>query len=143
MKASDVLRWSLGAAGLLLIGIGGWQLSRLPAPGDVGVWLVGALVLHDGLIAPLVLAVGLLIAAGPARGVLRGALVTGGSLLLITLPLLVRPGAPANPSALPLPYARNLLLVLGAVAVVAAAAVLLGWWRRRPRRGGSAGTQAG
>ncbi|MBT2441992.1 hypothetical protein J7E93_18150 [Streptomyces sp. ISL-36] len=113
------------------MGIGAWQLWSLPRPEDVGVWLVGALVLHDGVLAPLVLAVGFLVAAGPARGVMRGALVVAGSLVLVTLPLLLRPGPPPNPSALPLPYGRNLLLVLGVVALVAASVVLV----RRRRRG--------
>lgn len=126
------LRWILGGAGLLLIAIGGRLLSVLPDPLDVMVWLGGALVLHDGVIAPLVLAAGLLVAAAPARGVVRGALLTAGVLVLVTLPLLLRPGAPPNPSALPLPYGRNLAFVLGAV-VVAAAAVALAGRRKRSR----------
>ncbi|MEW2135637.1 hypothetical protein AB0892_03340 [Streptomyces sp. NPDC005409] len=126
-------RWVLGAVGLLLTGIGGRQLAGVAAAEDVGVWLVGALVLHDALIAPLVLAVGFLIAAVPARGPLRGALIVSGSLVLITLPLLVRPGAPPHPSALPLPYGRNLLLVIGAVAVCAALVAVVSRHRRQPR----------
>ncbi|MFF8268400.1 hypothetical protein ACF059_13510 [Streptomyces sp. NPDC016562] len=126
-------RWVLGAFGLLVMGIGGRQLAAVAAAEDVGVWLLGALILHDALIAPLVLAVGFLIAAVPARGPLRGALIASGSLVLITLPLLVRPGAPPNPSALPLPYGRNLLLVIGAVAVCAALLAVVS--RHRQLRG--------
>ncbi|MEU2393506.1 hypothetical protein [Streptomyces sp. NPDC007369] len=135
-------RLLIGALGLLLIGIGGWQLAALPDPYDVLVWLGGALVLHDALLAPLVLATGLLVAAVPARAVVRGVLVTAGALVLVTLPLLLRPGAPPNPSALPLPYARNLLLVLAAVVLVAAgavaAALLARRHRARPRPGDGA-----
>ncbi|MGR4880463.1 hypothetical protein ACIPUC_13630 [Streptomyces sp. LARHCF249] len=138
VRRVGAVRCALGALGLLLMGIGAWQLSAVPASEDVGVWLLGALVLHDALVAPLVLAVGFLIAAVPARGVLRGALIAGGSLVLITLPLLLRPGAPPNPSALPLPYGRNLLLVLGAVAISAVLAAVVA--RRRPQEpGGGAG----
>lgn len=129
-----VVRYVLGGLGLLLMAIGGRQLSVLPQSEDVAVWLVGALVLHDGLIAPLVLAGGFLIAAVPARGVLRGALIVGGSLVLITLPLLVRPGSPPNPSALPLPYGRNLLLVLAVVAIAAVVVAVAA--RYRPRHPG-------
>ncbi|MFP1628032.1 hypothetical protein ACLB9X_23330 [Streptomyces sp. 5K101] len=129
----SVVRCALGALGLLLIGVGGRQLAAQPDPYDVLLWMAGALVLHDGVLAPVVLAVGLLVAALPARPVVRGALVTGGALVLVTLPLLVRPGAPPNPSALPLPYARNLLLVLAVVAAVALAWVVLTRLRRRVR----------
>ncbi|WP_223837562.1 hypothetical protein [Streptomyces venezuelae] len=128
----SLTRWVLGAFGLLLIGVGGWHVAAQPDPYDVLVWLGGALVLHDVLVAPLVLAVGLLVAAVPARPVVRGALITAGSLVLITLPLLLRPGAPPNPSALPLPYARNLLLVLAVTALVASTAA---WLARRRRAG--------
>ncbi|MEU8460306.1 hypothetical protein [Streptomyces sp. NPDC029003] len=130
----NALRYVLGALGLLLIAAGGRLLAALPDPLDVLVWLGGALVLHDGVIAPLVLCAGLLIAAVPARGAVRGALLTGGALVLVTLPALLRPGAPANPSVLPLPYGRNLLLVLAVVAAVTAAGVLVRRMRRsRPR----------
>ncbi|MFF8828477.1 hypothetical protein [Streptomyces sp. NPDC015131] len=135
----SLARRALGVLGLVLIGVGGWHLAAEPDPYGVLLWLGGALVLHDALIAPLVLAVGVLVAAVPARPVVRGALVTAGALVLVTLPLLLRPGAPPNPSALPLPYARNLVLVLAAVAVAAAVLVLLARWRRvRPRRGSGA-----
>ncbi|WTS92435.1 hypothetical protein OG904_02675 [Streptomyces sp. NBC_00096] len=129
------VRWVLGCAGLLLIAIGGRLLSVLPDPAGVLVWLGGALVLHDGVIAPLVLAAGLAVAAGPARGPVRGALLTAGALVLVTLPLLLRPGAPPNPSALPLPYGRNLAVVLAAVAVAAGVVALVGRWRRQRGRG--------
>ncbi|CAM5634410.1 hypothetical protein SAVIM338S_06108 [Streptomyces avidinii] len=127
-------RWVLGGCGLLLIAAGGRLLWVLPDPAGVALWLGGALVVHDGIIAPLVLAAGAAVAAVPARGVVRGALLTAGALVLVTLPLLLRPGAPANPSALPLPYGRNLAVVLAVVAVTAVA-VALGPRLARARRG--------
>lgn len=134
MNTMRWMRWILGGCGLLLIAIGGRLLSVLPDPLDVMVWLGGALVLHDAIIAPLVLAAGLAVAAVPARGVVRGALLTAGVLVLVTLPLLLRPGTPPNPSALPLPYGRNLLIVLAVVAVAAVALALAG--RRGRARAG-------
>ncbi|MFB7866116.1 hypothetical protein [Streptomyces sp. NPDC056069] len=130
----SALRYALGGTGLVLIGVGAWQLADLPHAPAVPVWLTGAVVLHDGAIAPLVLAVGLLVAARPARGVLRGALIVMGSVVLVTLPLLVRPGEPPNPSALPLPYGRNLAVVLAAVAVTAGALLLVRRRRARSQR---------
>ncbi|MCX5381515.1 hypothetical protein [Streptomyces sp. NBC_00091] len=125
-------RYALGALGLLLVAIGGRLVAGLPDPLGVLVWLGGALVLHDGVIAPLVLATGLLVAGVPARGLVRGALITAGALVLVTLPALLRPGAPVNPSALPLPYGRNLAVVLAVVGAVAAATWLLRRLLRRP-----------
>ncbi|MEV7375285.1 hypothetical protein AB0O51_30895 [Streptomyces sp. NPDC090301] len=134
-----MLRYGVGGLGIALIGIGAWRVATQADPVGVVVWLAGAVVLHDGLIAPLVLAVGLLLVGRAERGVLRGALIVAGSLTLVTLPLLVRPGEPPNPSALPLPYGRNLVIVLAAVATVAAAVILVRQWRARPQRGSDDG----
>ncbi|MET8752486.1 hypothetical protein ABZW32_20665 [Streptomyces sp. NPDC004667] len=140
MKA---FRCVLGALGLLLIAVGGRLVADLPDPMDVLVWLGGSLVLHDGVIAPLVLAAGLLLAAAPARGPVRGGLITGSVLVLVTLPALLRPGVPANPTALPLPYGRNLLIVLGAVAAVTVVAAVVTAPRRRARGRPDTGTRTG
>ncbi|AJF70213.1 hypothetical protein SVTN_36440 [Streptomyces vietnamensis] len=127
----SVLRYGLGTLGVALVGLGTWLVVDQPDPLGVFVWLAGALVLHDGILAPLVLAVGLLLAGRRRRGLLRGALLVAGSVVLVTLPLLVRPGAPPNPSALPLPYGRNLAIVLAAVTVVTGAPIAVQRWRER------------
>ncbi|MFB7935956.1 hypothetical protein [Streptomyces sp. NPDC056049] len=134
MSPSQVLRYAVGGLGVGLIGLGAWLVTAEPAPGAVLVWLAGALVVHDGVLAPLVLAVGLVIAGRPGRGLWRGALVIAGSVVLVTLPLLLRPGPPPNPSALPLPYGRNLAIVLAAVATGAGLLHLARLWRRRSQR---------
>ncbi|GHJ97912.1 hypothetical protein SNE510_74310 [Streptomyces sp. NE5-10] len=139
MSPSQVLRYAVGGLGVGLIGLGAWLVTAEPAPGAVLVWLAGALVVHDGVLAPLVLAVGLLIAGRPGRGLWRGALVIAGSVVLVTLPLLLRPGPPPNPSALPLPYGRNLAIVLAAVATGAGLLHLARLWRRSQRRVGTDG----
>ncbi|MFJ8076906.1 hypothetical protein ACIQ7Q_23920 [Streptomyces sp. NPDC096176] len=133
------MRVLLGAAGVALMAVG---LSLLATGGqikDVALWLIGSVVVHDAVIAPLVIATGLLLAVLPARGLLRGALVTAGCLTLIALPVLLAPGTPRNPSVLPLDYPRNWLLSLAAVAVITAAVPVarrLRARRWRPRRGG-------
>ncbi|MFF4873355.1 hypothetical protein [Streptomyces sp. NPDC000961] len=139
MNPYRVLRYAVGGTGVGLIVLGAWLVAAQPASGDVLVWLAGALVVHDGLLAPLVLAVGLLIAGRPERGLWRGALVIAGSVVLVTLPLLLRPGPAPNPSALPLPYGRNLAIVLAAVAVGAVSLGLVRRWRRSQRRTGTDG----
>ncbi|MER5884142.1 hypothetical protein ABT160_09955 [Streptomyces sp. NPDC001941] len=120
-----------GGTGLVLLGFGAWLMAGLPAPWDALVWLAGAVAVHDGLVAPLVLAAGLLVAAVPARGVVRGSLVAAGCLTVVALPVLLRPGTPANPSVLPLDYLRNWLLLLAVVAGAGAGLACVLWARQR------------
>ncbi|MFJ3583034.1 hypothetical protein ACIPPS_12510 [Streptomyces sp. NPDC090127] len=129
-----VVRYALGALGVALMGLGVVLVVRTGSVGDVLLWLAGAIVLHDGLIAPLVLGVGLLLAALPARGALRGGLIVAGSLTLIALPLMLRPGSAPNPTALPLDYVRNWLILMGVVAVGTGALIGVGRWAAQRRR---------
>ncbi|MFE0632210.1 hypothetical protein ACFW3D_35330 [Streptomyces sp. NPDC058864] len=109
-----------GAVGLVLAGVGGYLLVGAGDVTGVLIRLGGAVVLHDALIAPLVLLIGSTLVRGAARGPVRGALLVGGALTAVALPVLLRPGKPANPSVLPLDYPRNWLVTLLAAAVVAA-----------------------
>ncbi|MFG2577225.1 hypothetical protein [Streptomyces sp. NPDC048481] len=128
MKALRVL---LGAVGLALMGVGAFQLTDVRDPIGVLVWLGGAVLLHDAVIAPLVLLVGLVLVRRRARGPVRGALLVAGALTAVALPVLLRPGRTANPSVLPLDYPRNWLI---AVVAVATAAALWGAGRGLVRR---------
>ncbi|MEV0637775.1 hypothetical protein AB0I77_23090 [Streptomyces sp. NPDC050619] len=133
------LRWTLGTAGALLLGIGGWLLvteTREDTVPQVLLWLVGAVAVHDGLLVPLVLLIGAAlrrpfgseygkgggdgsgVSNGNGYGVLRGGLVVGGCLTLVALPLLLRQGQGRNPSALPLDYATNWQLLLAVTLAV-------------------------
>lgn len=114
-----VLRLLAGAAGLALMGVGAsLLLDRQQDLMGVLEWLGGAVVLHDALIAPLVLLVGLVLVRGGVRGPVRGALLVAGALTAVALPVLLRPGPRANSTVLPLDYPRNWLLTLVAVATV-------------------------
>lgn len=129
------MRIVTGALGLALMTVGAVLLVTGGQLKDVALWLAGAIVLHDGIVAPLVLGVGLLLAAVPARGTVRGALIVAGCLTVVALPVLLRPGTPKNPTVLPLDYVRNWLLALAAVAVLAGVLLAARWIRRRvPRR---------
>nr|WP_236070597.1 hypothetical protein [Streptomyces polyasparticus] len=128
------MRTVLGALGVAGMGLGVWLLLGVRDPVDVAVWLAGAIVLHDGLIAPLVLAAGLFVGGLRARGVVRAVLIVAGALTMIALPPLLRPGAPANSSVLPLDYLRNWLWAMAALGAVAVGAGVLGWARGRGRR---------
>ncbi|MFI1307664.1 hypothetical protein [Streptomyces sioyaensis] len=132
MKA---LRVVAGAAGVALMGVGVSLVTDIRDPLDVLVWLGGAVLLHDAVIAPFVLLAGWVLVRGGGRGPVRGALLVAGALTTVALPVLLRPGKTANASVLPLDYPRNWLI---AVVTVAAVTVLwlgargFGRGRRRP-----------
>ncbi|WP_329406215.1 hypothetical protein OG802_01075 [Streptomyces sp. NBC_00704] len=131
MKALRVL---LGAVGVALMGVGAFQLTDVRDPVGVLVWLGGAVLLHDAVIAPLLLLVGFVLVRRRARGPVRGALLVAGALTAVALPVLLRPGRTANPSVLPLDYPRNWLIAMVAVATTAALwAAGRGLVRRRRR----------
>ncbi|MFF4433712.1 hypothetical protein ACFYZ4_31720 [Streptomyces sp. NPDC001513] len=113
-------RYVAGALGLLSAAWGGWLLLGQREPWRIAVWLGGAVVVHDGFVVPLVLAIGALAAAAGLRlrGIPRGALIVAGSLTVIALPPLLRPGGVANPTVLPLDYLRNWLLAMAAIALL-------------------------
>src|SRR4051812_32541804 len=113
------MRTVVGAAGLPLMAFGGLLVWGQGTHWGVVLWLAGAVVLHDGVIAPLVLGVGFLVGGLKHRGLVRGALLAGGCLTLVALPVLLRPLPTANSSVLPLDYVRGLLISLAAVAVLA------------------------
>jgi hypothetical protein len=132
----NALRVTAAAAGLVLMGVGVSLLGDVRDPTGVLLWLGGAVVLHDALIAPMVLLVGLVLVRGGARGPVRGALLVAGALTAVALPVLLRPGRTANPSVLPLDYPRNWLIALAAVVALTGAwvAVSRGVARRRRTR---------
>lgn len=127
-----------GVAGLTLMGVGASLLLDVREVTGVLLWLGGAVVLHDGLIAPLVLLVGLVLvrggAHGGARGPVRGALTVAGALTVVALPVLLRPGPRANSSVLPLDYWGNWLVAM-VVVVMVTAVVVVGLRFRGGRRG--------
>ncbi|MFF1497924.1 hypothetical protein [Streptomyces sp. NPDC058304] len=114
-------RYLVAGLGLALMGLGGALLIQQPSPWRIALWLAGAVVVHDGLIAPLVIAVAALTGALGLRlrGIPRAALIVAGSLTAIALPSLLRPGGAANPTVVPLDYLRNWLLAMAAIAVAA------------------------
>ncbi|WP_089106933.1 hypothetical protein [Streptomyces hyaluromycini] len=131
---AKVLRLLAGAAGLALMGVGASLLLDVQDLMGVAEWLGGAVVLHDALIAPLVLLVGLVLVRGGVRGPIRGALLVAGALTAVALPVLLRPGPRANSTVLPLDYPRNWLLTLVGVATVTALLVVAKEVRRSRRR---------
>lgn len=134
---SRTARFALGGVGVAaMLWAAYLTLTGGKATNPVGVatWLVAGLVLHDAVLAPAVVAAGWVLARvlppwlrAPVQ---TGALVVG-VLTLASVPLLLGRGRrPDNPSADPLDYPRNLLLVVAVVVVVCAGWALVLWWRR-------------
>ncbi|MBM6403364.1 hypothetical protein JQN72_03795 [Phycicoccus sp. CSK15P-2] len=128
-------RAALGAVGLGLLAYGLVLAVGLgPQLVNVLVWFVGGVVAHDGVLAPVVIVLGVLAATrAPAwlRPALVGLLVVLGPLTLVAVPVLGRFGArPDNPTLLDRPYWAGYLAV-AALAVLAAGALAV----RRRRAG--------
>ncbi|MFC4066206.1 hypothetical protein [Actinoplanes subglobosus] len=116
-------------------------------PAGVLIFLVAVLLAHDLIWMPAVLATGALLARHVPRRhrpAVITAILCAVSVTVVALPLVLGFGRPPdNPSALPLPYPRNLLAVLLALAV---AAVLRRWWvanRKDSERPGEPGGRSG
>jgi hypothetical protein len=120
-------RIALGVAGGLLLTFGLFRLVTELDTGDLFVlvvWLAAAVVLHDGLLAPITVATGVALSRAPARArrYLQGALLVGALITIIALPLIWRHGSqPESKAILLRDYGAGLTLLLGMTATVALA----------------------
>ncbi|MFH8786814.1 hypothetical protein, partial [Streptomyces roseoverticillatus] len=145
-RALPVIRAVAGACGVALMGVGLWAAWRGDDPQDpwqVVRWPAGAVLVHDGIVAPLTLLAGLVVVRLRARRAVRGGLLVAASLTAVAYPVVFRPGVPRNSSVLPLDYVGNWLFVLALTAVATVVTALAGAWARRLRtRKGSDGRKA-
>ncbi|BCY11309.1 hypothetical protein [Actinoplanes sp. L3-i22] len=119
------MRRPLIGAGLLIMGYGVLGAILDADVNLVGVLVFGAvlLVLHDGFFLPLVAGVGRVLRRFvPARwqATVRLAAITDLAVIVVALPLVLGFGRDAgNPTVLPRPYGKGLLLILILVPLVA------------------------
>jgi hypothetical protein len=121
----------IGGIGLLLLLTGVWKVLHAVQPASyvwLVVWLGGAVVLHDGVLVPLLSLLrtgtrrGLPALPEPAIAVVKAGLVVGGLLVLVVVPeIWAQHLGPLNPTVLPGSYARRLVVTLAVVAVLTAA----------------------
>jgi hypothetical protein len=118
-------RIMLAIAGLGLALFGASRLLTevpLRSVAFLGVWMLAALVIHDGVLSPLVVTVGWLLrrlVPDRARRFLQIALIVCGLVTVIALPLVyLRGSQPAVKALLLRNYGANLTLITGIVAVV-------------------------
>ena len=122
-------RLVIGAAGVLLGLYGVFRLvTEIPNANltVLGLWLLAALVIHDGVLAPIVVAVGWAVAhvvPARARRYLQAGLVVAALVTVVAVPLIYREDTqPAVKAILRQDYGGNLTLLLG---IIAAASLLL------------------
>ncbi len=127
---SAVVGWAVIGYGLR----GLFQHHVDTRPANLAKFFIGGALLHDLIVAPLLLVVGVLVSrATPerVRGVVQAALIISGSLMLFSYPL-VRGYAHAlhNPTSLPHNYAANLAIAVGVVWGLAGLVIVVRALRR-------------
>lgn len=134
------VRLVLAGAGLLVLLVGAWKVLGAVRPESYGwlaVWLLGAILLNDLVVAPLVtllraLAHRVLRDHDPALGWLKAGFVVAGVLVLVVVPAIwARHLGTANPTILPGDYAGRLLVVLAVIAGLTLVLALAGVLRAR------------
>jgi uncharacterized membrane protein len=134
-RMSVTRRWQAGLIlfGIALLVIGAITLLNEVKPADyvgIAIWLLAALVIHDGIAAFAIVGVSVLMRRASRRiplvviAIIQGALAVGAIVFVIVVPLILKKNiGTANPSVLPLDYGLNLALFYAGLAVVTAAAI--------------------
>ena len=130
--------WSCAAIGwaVLAYGVGGLIAESARTHPEQWIrWFAGSLIVHDFVVAPLVIAAGSLLVnrvRPPFRAAVQGALIATGVITLTTWPFLRGYGLRSdNPSVLPNNYALGLSIVVVAVWLIAAWVLVRAWCRAR------------
>ena len=132
-----IRRWQIAlvAVGVLLLLLGGLTLINDVSPRrylGLAAWLLGALVIHDGVISLTVFGANVAMRKTgrrvrlplPALLILQGALVVAGIMTLIVVPAALKKSiGTGNDTLLPLDYGLHLVVFYAALAVVTALAL--------------------
>jgi len=136
-EGGGVLAWVGLAVGWAVVGFAVWGMlgdADLTNPRRLVWWVVGLAVAHDLVVAPVVLAAGIVLAKAPAwwgRPVGAAAAISA-VVVLFSYPLLRRFGQrAANPTVLPYDYRWNVLIVCALVWLVTAGMVVVRMVGRR------------
>jgi hypothetical protein len=131
----------LAVAGILLLLFGVFRLvTEIPTRSVLllVVWLIAALVIHDGVLSPAVVGVGWLLrrfVPDRARRYLQLALIMSGLVTVIAIPMIfLRGSQPAVKAILLRNYGANLTLLIGIIGAVSLALYAVRVARDRPPR---------
>jgi hypothetical protein len=118
-------RIACATAGILLLLFGAVNLLTNVDFGSLlllALWLIGAVVIHDGIVSPLVIGVGWFIhrtVPPRARRYLQGGLIAAGLITVVAIPMISQQGAePASKALLQQNFGGNLTILLAVVAAV-------------------------
>jgi hypothetical protein len=122
---AQAVLWVLGGLGLA---IGFYLLLTTVSVmklGGLAIWLIAALILHDGLLSPILFGINFLARGTLLRvswvnlAIVQIGVIAGGVISLLVLPeIWAKRDGPANNSTLPLDYVLNLSGVWLAIAVI-------------------------
>lgn len=127
--------WRLGliGLGLLLLLVGGITFLNDVNPKrylGVAVWIGGAILLHDGIVAPAMFGINVLLRKAGRRLpaavliIVQAAIIVGALVSLLVIPEIVKKQiGTKNPTILPLDYSMNLLVFYVVMAVVTGLAI--------------------
>ena len=151
MKDHGRAFWIGLALGTAVMGVGLFGLldgTRLASARDVVTWVIGADLLHDLVVAPLVCLIGLGLARAvplPWRRPLQWGIMTTALVVAVGFPALAgygRDRVPGNETVLPLRYGTAVGTVVGVIWALAAVwAASIARRRRRQRSGASPSPQ--
>lgn len=142
MRAARIV---LVVLGVLVMAFGAYVLVTTVRPNRIwglATWLLGAVVLHDAVLSPVVVGAGLLLrrTGRSVRAwvlvVVQAAVVLGSVLALVVLPeIAAKAHGQKNPTVLPFDYGMRLVIVEGTLLVVVLAVLVVGarMSRNRPR----------
>lgn len=138
MRAARIV---LVVFGVLVIAFGAYVMVTTVRPNRIwglATWLLGAVILHDAILSPFVVAVGLLLRRTGrtlrlwALVVVQAVVVLGSVLAVIVLPeIAAKVHGQKNPTVLPFDYGLRLLVVEGVLVLVAVIVLFVGARRRR------------
>ena len=139
-----IARVVLVALGLLLMAAGAFYLlADVPVSNYLGIliWFGGALLIHDGILAPIIFGISLVMRRAGKRmpfgvlAIVQSALVVAAVFTAVVVPAALKKNiGTANGSLLPLEYGRNLVIFYGVLAVLTAISIAgyLVYRRRKP-----------
>ena len=128
MTATRRVQIALVVVGVALLAVGGITLLNDVNPKryiGLASWLIGALIIHDGIIAPTVFVIILIFRRANKRIpvvfllIVQGAIVVGSIVALLVVPEILKKAiGAANPTLLPLDYSTNLVVFLIGLAIL-------------------------
>ncbi|GAA4671595.1 hypothetical protein [Frondihabitans cladoniiphilus] len=130
----------IGRVALIVFGaaltlLGAYVMMTTVKPKNiVGVitWLIGALILHDGIISPIVVGIGIGLKRVGRRipasvlWIVQGAVFVGSVFTLVVVPEIIRKAKiPKNYTVLPFDYAPRLAILWGVIVVLTAVVIVV------------------